>query len=84
MRPAEGRRNLRKHAVSFEEALTVFRDPLALTFDDPDHSIHERRFVTIGLSTKQRLLFVAHADRGEDRIRIISARRGDAQRKLCL
>jgi uncharacterized protein len=67
-------RNSRKHGVSFDEAVTVFQDPVALTFDDPDHSIEERRFLTIGVSVRQRILFVAHADRGEDRIRIISAR----------
>ena len=66
--------NERKHGVSFEEAITVFLDPLATTFDDPDHSTGERRFVTIGTSTNQRLLFVAHADIGEDRVRMISAR----------
>lgn len=67
-------RNLRKHGVSFDEAKTVFLDPLAETFDDPDHSDEERRFITLGISTSQRLLFVAHADSGEDRVRIISAR----------
>jgi uncharacterized DUF497 family protein len=63
-----------KHGVSFDEARTVFLDPLAETFDDPDHSADEDRFMTIGMSVQQRLLFVAHADRGEDRVRIISAR----------
>ena len=66
--------NGRKHGVSFVEAITVFLDPLATTFDDPDHSTGERRFVTIGTSTNHRLLFVAHADIGEDRVRMISAR----------
>ena len=66
--------NERKHGVSFDEAKTVFVDPFAETFDDPDHSTDERRFITIGMSAQQRLLFVAHADRGVDRIRIISAR----------
>ena len=66
--------NVRKHGVSFEEAQTVFLDPLAESFDDPDHSADEHRFITIGMSTQQRLLFVAHAEGGEDRIRIISAR----------
>jgi len=66
--------NERKHGVSLNEAQAVFLDPLAETFDDPDHSTDERRFITIGVSSRQRLLFVAHADRGEDRIRIISAR----------
>jgi len=68
-------RNLRKHGVAFDEAVTVFRDPLALTYDDPDHSLDEHRFITVGTSTRQRLLFVAHADRGDNRIRIVSARR---------
>ena len=63
-----------KHGVSFDEARTVFLDPLAETFDDPDHSDDEDRLMTIGMSVQQRLLFVAHADRGEDRVRIISAR----------
>ena len=63
-----------KHGVSFDEARTVFLDPLAETFDDPDHSADEDRLMTIGMSVQRRLLFVAHADRGEDRVRIISAR----------
>ncbi len=67
--------NERKHRVSFEEAATVFLDPFALTFDDPDHSIDERRFITLGESDGHRLLFVAHADVAEDRTRIISARK---------
>jgi len=50
--------NQRKHGVSFDEAATVSLDPLAETFDDPDHSANERRFITIGRSTQQRLLFV--------------------------
>ncbi|MDP9316430.1 MAG: BrnT family toxin [Chloroflexota bacterium] len=65
--------NLTKHKVSFREAATVFRDPLSITFDDPDHSDDESRFITIGTSTSGKLLIVAHTDRS-DRIRIISAR----------
>ncbi len=65
--------NVQKHGVSFEEAATVFGDPLSDTFDDPDHSAEEYRFITIGTSEKSRLLIVAYTDR-EDRIRIISAR----------
>jgi uncharacterized DUF497 family protein len=72
--PGKAAENERKHSVSFVEAQTVFLDPLAETFDDPDHSADERRFITVGMSTQSRLLFVAHADRGIDRIRIISAR----------
>ena len=65
--------NLDKHGVSFEEAATVFRDPLSATTPDPDHSVDEERFVTFGVWTSGRLLVVAHADR-DDTIRIISAR----------
>jgi uncharacterized protein len=65
--------NLRKHGVSFEEAATVFFDSLSLTIPDPLHSSEENRFVTIGLSDRQRQVVVAHAERG-NRIRIISAR----------
>lgn len=66
--------NLRKHGVSFEEAATVFGDPLALTFPDPDHSVREARFITIGQSLQDLLLVVAHIERGRT-IRIISARK---------
>ncbi len=66
-------RNLKKHRVSFDEAVTVFYDPLAATFDDPDHSVGERRLVTVGRSSRGRLLVVAHVERGES-VRIISAR----------
>lgn len=65
--------NLAKHKVSFEEAATVFVDPLSDTFDDSDHSSDEQRFLIIGHSEKGRLLFVSHSDDGET-IRIISAR----------
>ena len=72
--PAKARRNRRKHRVSFQEAATVFGDPLAMTFLDPDHSTSEQRFITVGVSSTNRILIVAHADRGEN-VRIISARR---------
>ena len=65
--------NIQTHGVSFEEAATVFGDPLSDTFDDPDHSAEERRFLTLGTSSQGRLLIVAHTDR-DDRVRIISAR----------
>ena len=61
------------HGVSFHEAATVFGDPLAITYDDPDHSEDEDRFLTFGHSALGRLLVVSHTDR-EDRTRIISAR----------
>jgi len=66
--------NHRKHGVSFHEAATVFGDPLALTYHDPDHSLIERRFITIGISSGGRVLMVAHTDRRET-VRIISARK---------
>jgi uncharacterized protein len=65
--------NVQKHGVSFQEAATVFYDPLVITFADPDHSDDEERFIVIGTSTQGRLLMVAHTDRGSH-IRIISAR----------
>jgi hypothetical protein len=71
--PYKAKRNLAKHKVSFEEAETSLLDPLAKTAADPDHSSDERRFITFGLSAKQRLLVVSFTWRG-DSIRIISAR----------
>jgi uncharacterized DUF497 family protein len=72
--PAKDRKNMRNHGVSFEEAVTVFEDPMMATIDDPDHSVTERRMVTMGYSSQGRLLVVVHTDRG-DKIRLISARR---------
>ena len=72
--PTKAKVNLRDHGVSFEEAATVFVDPLAVTYPDPDHSDEENREITIGHSVKQRILFVSHCQRG-DRIRIISSRK---------
>jgi uncharacterized DUF497 family protein len=66
-------RNLRKHSVSFDEASSVFFDPLSATGDDPDHSLEERRFVTFGMSSSGRLLVVTHMEQ-DDAIRIITAR----------
>jgi hypothetical protein len=66
--------NARKHRVSFEEAASVFGDPLAYTFEDPDHSIGEERMLTFGVSSMGRLLVVVHVERGEV-LRIISARK---------
>jgi len=72
--PKKAASNLRKHNVSFEDAATVFGDPLSLTIHDSGHSSGlEDRFVTIGLSVRRRLLVVVHCDRAR-RIRIISAR----------
>ncbi|MDA0322991.1 MAG: BrnT family toxin [Verrucomicrobia bacterium] len=65
--------NIRKHGVSFHEGATVFSDPLSWTFPDPDHSVNEERFLTIGRSSYQKTLVVSHTDRGT-RTRIINAR----------
>jgi uncharacterized DUF497 family protein len=62
-----------KHGVSFEEAATVFDDPLSLNFDNPEHSRGEERYIILGLSNQSRLLFVSHTDRN-NKIRLISAR----------
>ncbi len=78
--PRKAVSNERKHGVGFREATTVFDDPLSVTIPDPDHSLHERRFVLVGLSNRARLLVVAHSERGES-IRIISARRADRQER---
>ena len=72
--------NAAKHGVSFGEASTVFGDPLALTIDDPEHSVGEYRFITIGLSAQQRLVVVVSTDR-ENRVRIISAREATREEK---
>jgi hypothetical protein len=73
--------NLEKHGVSFEEALSVFGDPLSLTVADPAHSQGEWRFVTLGCSNAGRLLVVAHTDR-RGRIRLVSARRATRREAL--
>lgn len=65
--------NLIKHVVSFEEAVTVFEDPLAVCFADPAHSSAQERLILVGYSSQSRLLFVSHAEVGEN-VRIISAR----------
>jgi uncharacterized DUF497 family protein len=65
--------NLKKHGVSFQEAVTVFGDPLSITIPDPRHSRMENRFVTIGISSESRTLVVVHSDRDKN-IRIISVR----------
>jgi len=71
--PNKAAGNLNKHGISFEEAVTVFGDPLSDTFPDPDHSLEEYRFVIIGSSASGKILVVAHTDDGE-LVRLISAR----------
>jgi len=65
--------NLIKHGVSFEEAKTVFNDPLYVDFYDPDHSFGEHRFILLGESAQRRILFVSYMERNNS-IRLISAR----------
>ncbi len=71
--PKKAETNFKKHGVSFEEAETVFSDPLSLTIPDSKHSNEENRFIITGFSHKRRQLVVVHTDRS-DKIRIISAR----------
>ena len=70
---AKAASNLEKHEVSFDEAATVFDDPLYIDFYDPDHSIEEHRYLIMGQSTAGRLLIVSYTERDEV-IRLISAR----------
>jgi hypothetical protein len=70
---SKARFNFSKHGILFEEASTIFGDPLSITSPDPDHSQEEARWVTIGVSTNLKTIVVVHTDRSET-IRIISAR----------
>ena len=72
--PAKARANVRKHGVSFIEALSVFKDPLGRLVPDVRHSVAEQRFALLGVSERGRLLAVMFTERG-DHIRLISARR---------
>ena len=72
--PKKARANLRKHHVSFEEGATVFLDPFAVTYPDPDHSGEENREITVGRSARHRVVFLSHTRRGE-RTRLISSRK---------
>lgn len=72
--------NLKKHGVSFEEACTVFGDPLSLTIEDRLHSSDEDRFIIMGESIQQHLLVVVHVER-QDNIRLISARKATARER---
>jgi len=66
-------RNLGKHGVPFNEAVTVFDDPLYIDFFDPEHSESEHRYIRVGCSERRRILVVSHTERGSV-IRLISAR----------
>jgi len=78
--PKKAIANVQKHDVTFQEAATVFGDPLAITFEDPDHSTDENRYITFGLSLQKQLIVVSHTERG-DRTRIISARLMDRKER---
>ena len=71
--PHKAEQNRASHGVSFEEASSIFGDPLAASLPDREHSTMELRFITMGVTPAQRLLVVVHTDRA-DRVRIISAR----------
>lgn len=77
---AKAKRNLSKHRVSFDEAATVFHDPLAMIFPDDDHSVGERREIIVGRSLIERVLLVSFIELPEA-IRIISASRADARER---
>jgi len=74
------KRNIKKHGITFDEAIGVFYDSLSATFDDPDHSIGENRFITIGFSFNGHLLVVSYVER-KNTIRIISARSASASER---
>ncbi len=71
--PRKAAANLKKHGVSFEEAITTFGDPLSLNMPDPDHSEGEQRFIVLGTSARSRRVVVSYTER-PPRTRIISAR----------
>ena len=76
----KAKKNIGKHKVSFDEAVTVFHDPLSATFDDPDHSVGEQRLITVGYSSRGNLLVISYTERGKA-IRIISARHATAHER---
>ncbi len=83
--PHKAEKNVRKHGISFELAVTVFDDPLHVSIVDPESSIKEERWVTIGCSMDRRVTLVVHTYRvlegNEEVIRIISARRATRKEK---
>jgi len=76
--PDKAATNARKHGVTFEEAATVFADPLALAVQD---ELHGERVVLLGLSERSRLLLVVHVEQEDDIIRLISARRATSHER---
>ncbi len=72
--PSKAAGNIRKHGISFDEAMTVFKDPFALIFDDSVHSENEFREIIIGMSALRKMLLVCFVEKQGDILRIISAR----------
>jgi uncharacterized DUF497 family protein len=80
--PKKASENIKKHKITFDEAVSVFHDPLAKITDDPDHSIDEERFLLIGHSSRENLLIVVHVYKEEvETIRIVSARKATKKEK---
>jgi hypothetical protein len=77
--PKKAASNVRKHGISFDEAVTVFKDPLAFIFDDTSHSEQEHREIIIGMSTLRKMILVCFVERIENTVRIISARSATRQ-----
>jgi len=78
--PKKSDANIKKHGISFHEASSIFGDPLSVTFNDPDHSIREHRYLTFGYSRTGKLLVVIHTE-SQRKTRIISARRATKQER---
>ncbi len=76
----KARSNFSKHRITFEEASTIFADPSSITIPDPDHSMTERRHVTMGRAFDGKMFVVVHTER-DDNIRIISARRASRKER---
>lgn len=83
--PTKARANWAKHGVSFESAAEIFKDPLAITVPDAEHSESEERWISLGRSGKQVLLVAVHTWRepesGIVEIRLISARRASRRER---
>jgi hypothetical protein len=81
----KARENLRKHKVSFDEAKTIFNDPLLVTFPDDEHSQQEERLISIGVSVTSKLLLVVHLEQIETEeyllIRLVSCRKATRQER---
>jgi len=76
----KARENLRKHKISFDEGKTIFNDPFLLTYPDVASSETEERYINIGLSVRDRVLILIHAER-QGRIRLISCRKATARER---